>query len=120
MNATLNNFLHAATGGGLSLAAGLVLLAGLLAWLVVEVFRAGLRLIVERNQSRVALDKLRAQLDEVHQEADGIELGSGDHHLHLVVVAVDVLALPLVSAQRVSGRERILNRNFKHFTPKSS
>jgi ferredoxin-NADP reductase len=65
VNATLNEFLHAATGGGLSLAAGLVLLAGLLAWLAVEVFRAGLRLIAERNQARVTLDKLRAQLAEI-------------------------------------------------------
>ncbi len=65
MNATLIESLRAAGGGGLSLAAGLVLLAGLLAWLVLEVFRAARRLIAERSQSRLAQGKLRAQLAEV-------------------------------------------------------
>lgn len=64
MNATLIESLRAAGGGSLSLMAGVVLLAGLLAWVVMEAVRAGLRLNNERVQSRVALEKLRAQLAE--------------------------------------------------------
>lgn len=65
MNATLIESLHAAAGGGLSFAVGMVLLAGLLAWLVVEVSRGWLRLGAEQEQSRLAREKLRAQLAEI-------------------------------------------------------
>jgi len=64
VNATLIESLRAADGGSLSLVMGLVLLAGLLAWLVLEAVRAGVRLNAERSQARVALEKLRAQLAE--------------------------------------------------------
>ncbi len=51
-------------GGSLSLAAGVALLAGLLAWLALEIIRSILRTFAENKQQRVALEKLRAQLAE--------------------------------------------------------
>jgi len=64
VNATLIDSLRNASGGGLSFALGLLLLAGLLAWLALEIVRALLRLAAENRQQRVALEKLRAQLHE--------------------------------------------------------
>jgi ferredoxin-NADP reductase len=78
VNATLNESLHAAAGGDLSFTAGMVLLAGLLAWLVLEVSRAWLRLSAEQEQSRLAREKLRAQLAEIRlrcREAEQAQLG---------------------------------------------
>ena len=57
MNATLIESLRNASGGSLSFTVGLALLAGLLVWLALEIFRALLRLNAERNQNRVALAK---------------------------------------------------------------
>jgi ferredoxin-NADP reductase len=51
-------------GGGLSFAVGASLLAGLFAWLALEIFRALLRGITERAQQKLALEKLRAQVAE--------------------------------------------------------
>ncbi|MBU6409595.1 MAG: 2Fe-2S iron-sulfur cluster binding domain-containing protein, partial [Verrucomicrobia bacterium] len=65
MNATLIQPLHAFARGDLSLLAGLVVLAGLSAWLFLEAARAGWRLKAERGQSRATLEKLRAQTAEV-------------------------------------------------------
>jgi ferredoxin-NADP reductase len=48
----------------LSLVVGLLLMAGLLAWLALEILRALLRAAAERAQQQVALEKLRAQLQE--------------------------------------------------------
>jgi hypothetical protein len=62
--ATLIDSLRAVAGGGLSSIVGLALLAGLLAWLAVEVFRALIRLNGERLQQKIAVEKLRAQLAE--------------------------------------------------------
>ncbi len=73
MNATLIESLGAAAGGRLSLAAGLVLLAGLAVWLGFEAVRACQRLTSEREQSRLALEKLRAQLAEVRLRCREIE-----------------------------------------------
>jgi uncharacterized protein len=62
----------------LSITAGLLLLAGLLVWLAVEIFRALLRANAERAQNRVALENLRAQLQETKlrcREAAQAQLG---------------------------------------------
>ena len=78
MNATLIESLRSASGGSLSFTAGLVLLAGLLIWLVIEIFRALLRANAERAQQRVALEKLRAQLHETKlrcREAEQAQAG---------------------------------------------
>jgi len=67
-----------ASGGSLSFAIGFLLLAGLLAWLAVEIARALLRLEAGRAQNRVALEKLRAQLHETKlrcREAEQAQLG---------------------------------------------
>lgn len=78
MNATLIDFLRNASRGGLSFTIGLALLAGLLAWLVVEVLRALLRVNAERLQNRATLEKLRAQLHEINlrcREAEQAQMG---------------------------------------------
>ncbi|MDR3456175.1 MAG: 2Fe-2S iron-sulfur cluster-binding protein [Verrucomicrobiae bacterium] len=78
MNATLIESWQNANGAGLSYLAGLALLVGLLAWLAVEVFRALLRLNGERIQQKVAVEKLRAQLQETRlrcREAEQAEAG---------------------------------------------
>jgi ferredoxin-NADP reductase len=54
------------------------LLAGLLAWLAVEIFRALLRLNAERVQQRVGLEKLQVQLQTMKlrcREAEQAQLG---------------------------------------------
>ena len=78
MNATLIESWHNASGAGLSYAIGLALLTGLLAWLAVEIFRALLRLNGERIQQKLAVEKLRAQLQETRlrcREAEQAESG---------------------------------------------
>jgi len=78
VNATLIDSLHRASGGSLSFATGFALLAGLLVWLGLEIFRALLRLNAERIQNRVALEKLRAQLHETKlrcREAEQAQTG---------------------------------------------
>ena len=64
MIATLIDSLHHVADGGLSSIVGLALLAGLLAWLAVEIFRALLRLNADHLQQKIAVEKLRAQLQE--------------------------------------------------------
>ena len=51
---------------------------------------------------------------EVEQQTGLIELGAGQRHADLVVVAVRVLALAFVVAQIVAGGEICLHGNFKH------
>jgi len=78
VNATLIESLRHASGGSLSLAVGLALLAGLLIWLALEIFRALLRLNAERLQHRAALENLRAQLHETKlrcREAEQAQTG---------------------------------------------
>jgi ferredoxin-NADP reductase len=78
VNATLIESVRNASGGGLSLAVGLALLAGLLAWLALEIFRSLLRAAAERAQQQVALEKLRAQLRETRlrcREAEQAQAG---------------------------------------------
>jgi hypothetical protein len=78
VNATLIESLRSASGGSLSFAAGLALLAGLLVWLAVEIASALFRATAERAQNRVALEKLRAQLLETKlrsREAGQAQLG---------------------------------------------
>jgi len=76
--ATLIDSLRQASGGSLSFAIGFALLAGLLAWLALEIFRSLLRLAGERRQQRVTLEKLRAQLAETRlrcREAEQAQAG---------------------------------------------
>jgi hypothetical protein len=78
VNATLIESLRGASGGSLSFAAGLALLAGLLIWLAIEIVRSLLRANADRVQNRVALEKLRAQLHETKlrcREAEQAQLG---------------------------------------------
>ena len=78
MIATLIDSLRQAGGGSLSFAIGFALLAGLLAWLALEIFRSLLRLAGERRQQRVTLEKLRAQLAETRlrcREAEQAQAG---------------------------------------------
>ena len=53
-------------------------------------------------------------IHEIHQQPGRIQLLARDRHPHLIVVAMHVLALALVIAQRVSGREALFHGNFKH------
>ena len=64
MNATLFDSVRGAGGGGLSFTIGLALLAGLALWLLLEIFRSLLRAAAESRYQRVALEKLRAQVQE--------------------------------------------------------
>jgi uncharacterized protein len=78
VNAILIESVRDASGAGLGFVFGLALLAGLLAWLALEIFRVLLRVSGERAQQRVALDKLRAQLQETRlrcREAEQAQLG---------------------------------------------
>jgi ferredoxin-NADP reductase len=62
----------------LSFTVGLILLAALLLWLTLEIFRALLRTRAERVQHRAVLEKLRAQLRETQlrcREAEQAHLG---------------------------------------------
>ena len=70
--------LRNASGGSLSLVAGLALVAGLLTWLTLEIFRTLLRVAAERAQQQAALEKLRAQLHETKlrcREAEQAQAG---------------------------------------------
>jgi ferredoxin-NADP reductase len=76
--ATLIDFLRNASGGSLSFAGGFALLAGLLLWLGLEISRLLLRISGEGRQQRVALEKLRAQLQETKlrcREAEQVQSG---------------------------------------------
>ncbi len=78
MNATLIDSLRNASGGSLSFATGLALLAGLFVWLGLEIFRSLLRVLAENKQQGVALEKLRAQLAETKlrcREAEQAQTG---------------------------------------------
>jgi ferredoxin-NADP reductase len=78
VNATLIESLRNASRDSLSFTVGLALLGGLLIWLALESFRALLRMGAERVQSRVALEQLRAQLQETKlrcREAEQAQLG---------------------------------------------
>jgi hypothetical protein len=75
VNATL---IESLGGGSLSFIIGVALLAGLLAWLAAEIFRALLRLNAERVQQRVGLEKLQLQLQTMKlrcREAEQAQLG---------------------------------------------
>jgi uncharacterized protein len=75
VNATL---IESLGGGSLSFIIGVALLAGLLAWLAAEIFRALLRLNAERVQQRVGLEKLQVQLQAMKlraREAEQAQLG---------------------------------------------
>jgi hypothetical protein len=76
--AILIDSLRKVSGGSLSLAVGLALMAGLLVWLTLEIFRQLLRMAAERRQQRVMLEKLRAQLLETKlrcREAEQAQAG---------------------------------------------
>lgn len=78
MNATLIESMRNASGGSLSLVAGLALTVGLLAWLGLEILRALFRTAAERSQQQVALEKLHAQLQETKlrcREAEQAQAG---------------------------------------------
>ena len=78
MNATIIESVRNASGGSLSLGIGLLLMGGLLAWLALEILRALLRAAAERAQQQVALEKLRAQLQETRlrcREAEQAQAG---------------------------------------------
>jgi ferredoxin-NADP reductase len=78
VNATLIDSLRNASGGSLSRVVGLALVAGLLVWLALEIFRALRRLAGETKQQRVTLEKLRAQLQETRlrcREAEQAQAG---------------------------------------------
>jgi uncharacterized protein len=72
--AILFESLHATAGGSLCLAVGLLLLAVLAVWLILEAFRSGIRLSAERSQSRLSQEKLRAQIAEVRLRCREAEL----------------------------------------------
>jgi ferredoxin-NADP reductase len=78
VNATLIDSLRQASGGSLSFAVGFALLAGLLFWVALEIFRSFLRTFAENRQQRVELEKLRAQLQETKlrcREAEQAQTG---------------------------------------------
>ena len=72
---SLFDVLHEPTGGKLSLTIGLVLAAGLLLQLAVEIARGLLRVYADRCQHRVALEKLRLQVQETKLRCQEAELG---------------------------------------------
>src|SRR3954452_11376394 len=70
---SLFELLHDATGGKLSFTIGLLLSAGLLLQLFIEIVRGLLRIISDRRQQRLALEKLRLQIQQTKlrsQEAE--------------------------------------------------
>ena len=56
---------------------------------------------------------------EVERDADPVEFRGADGHRHFVIVAVQIAAVTVVSAQLVRGGKSAGNFNFKHriFTP---
>jgi ferredoxin-NADP reductase len=78
VNATLIELWHKLQGSQLSYQMGVVLLAGLLVWLCLEILRAGLRLNTDRVQYKFAVANLRAQLEETRlrcREAEQAQAG---------------------------------------------
>ena len=78
MIATLIDSLHHVADSGGSSVVGFAVLGGLLLWLAPEIFRALLRLNSERLQQKIALEKLRAQLQETRlrcRDAEQAESG---------------------------------------------
>jgi len=70
---SLFDFLHKATGEQLSFTIGLVLAAGLLLQLVIEIARGLLRVYSDRRQQRLALEKLRVQIKETTLRCQEVE-----------------------------------------------
>src|SRR2546423_929939 len=70
---SLFDLLHEATAGKLSFTIGLLLAAGLLLQLVIEIARGLLRVYSERRQQRLALEKLRLQINETKLRCQGAE-----------------------------------------------
>src|SRR6185295_1813141 len=70
---SLFELLHDATGGKLSFTIGLVLAAGLLLQLLIEIVRGLLRLISDRRQQRLALERLRLQIQETRVRSQETE-----------------------------------------------
>ena len=69
MNATLTESLQKASQLGWSFKLGMLLLAGLLTWLTLEIFRTLLRLVGERAQARLALAELQIRLQETRRRS---------------------------------------------------
>ena len=109
MNATIIESVRTASGGSLSLVAGLLLLAGLLAWLAAEILRTLARAAGERRWQGVALEKLRAQLRETKlrcREAEQAQAGWNGLRKFTVapaVVQAAALALLLIAIRLVSS-----------------
>lgn len=72
---SLFDTLHAFAGGKLGLAVGLLLVAALLAQVVIEIFRGWSRINSERSQQRLALEKLRLQVQETKLRCQEAEQG---------------------------------------------
>ena len=51
---------------------------------------------------------------KIHQQPDGIQLVALQGDLAAVIVAVHVLALPVIVSQGVAGGECLFDRHFKH------
>ena len=69
MNETLTESLQKASQLGWSFTLGMLLLAGLLTWLALEILRTLLRLAGERAQSRLALAELQIRLQETRRRS---------------------------------------------------
>ena len=54
------------------------------------------------------------QIFEIEQQAGLVELGTGEGHTNLVIMAVRVLALAFVVAQVVPGGECVFHSYFVH------
>ena len=72
---SLSDTLHTLVRGELSLTVGLLLVAALLLQVVIGVFRGGSRLIAERAQQRLTLEKLRLQVQETRLRCQEAEQG---------------------------------------------
>lgn len=88
MNATLIDSVHNSGGGGLSFTIGFILLAGLAIWLLLEIYRSISRAAAENRYQRVALEKLRAQVQETKLRCRAAEQAeSGWNGIRKFVVA---------------------------------
>ncbi len=76
MNATLIHSIRIATGGSLSLFAGATLAGLLLLWLFLEIVRSCLRIVGQGRQQRVAVEAMRAQLQETKQRCHEAEIAA--------------------------------------------
>lgn len=72
---SLFDTLHAVAGGKLSFTIGLVLVAALFIHLTIEIGQGVLRMYYDRRQQRMALEKLRLQVQETKLRCQGIEQG---------------------------------------------